>query len=82
MTNEAPTLEEADIGLSIEIQETEVANQSSDGVFSDEDIASLSTVVMLGRYNNIQKFIQFQLTVNVATLVINFIAVVTYGGPL
>ncbi|KAJ0742557.1 putative P-type Ca(2+) transporter [Helianthus annuus] len=80
MTNDAPTLEEADIGLSIGIQETEVANQSSDSVFSDEDIASLSTVVMSGRYNNIQKFIQFQLTVNVATLVINFMTVVTSGG--
>ncbi|KAJ0742560.1 putative P-type Ca(2+) transporter [Helianthus annuus] len=80
MTNDTSTLEEADIGLSIEIQETEVANQSSDSVFSDEDIASLSTVVMLGRYNNIQKFIQFQLTVNVATLVINFMTVATSGG--
>ncbi|KAM0027799.1 putative P-type Ca(2+) transporter [Helianthus debilis subsp. tardiflorus] len=38
---------------------------------------------MFGRYNNIQKFIQFQLMVNVATLVINFITVVTSGeAPL
>ncbi|KAJ0742347.1 putative P-type Ca(2+) transporter [Helianthus annuus] len=81
-TNDAPTLKEADIGLSMGIQGTEVAKQSSDIVILDDDIATISTVLMWGRcvYNNIQKFIQFQLTVNVAALVINFIAAVTSGG--
>ncbi|KAM0028395.1 putative P-type Ca(2+) transporter [Helianthus debilis subsp. tardiflorus] len=81
-TNDAPALKEADIGLSMGIQGTEVAKQSSDIVILDDDIASISTVLMWGRcvYNNIQKFIQFQLTVNVAALVINFIAAVTSGG--
>ncbi|KAL4558737.1 hypothetical protein LXL04_036939 [Taraxacum kok-saghyz] len=80
-TNDAPALKEADIGLSMGIQGTEVAKQSSDIVILDDDIASVSTVLMWGRcvYNNIQKFIQFQLTVNVAALVINFIAAVTAG---
>ncbi|KAI3806020.1 hypothetical protein L1987_21910 [Smallanthus sonchifolius] len=80
-TNDAPALKEADIGLSMGIQGTEVAKQSSDIVILDDDIASVSTVLMWGRcvYNNIQKFIQFQLTVNVAALVINFIAAVTSG---
>ncbi|XP_021984701.1 calcium-transporting ATPase 12, plasma membrane-type [Helianthus annuus] len=81
-TNDAPALKEADIGLSMGIQGTEVAKQSSDIVILDDDIATISTVLMWGRcvYNNIQKFIQFQLTVNVAALVINFIAAVTSGG--
>ncbi|PWA35655.1 hypothetical protein CTI12_AA607500 [Artemisia annua] len=81
-TNDAPALKEADIGLSMGIQGTEVAKQSSDIVILDDDIASVSTVLMWGRcvYNNIQKFIQFQLTVNVAALVINFIAAVTSGS--
>ncbi|KAI3749431.1 hypothetical protein L2E82_20043 [Cichorium intybus] len=80
-TNDAPALKEADIGLSMGIQGTEVAKQSSDIVILDDDIASVSTVLMWGRcvYNNIQKFIQFQLTVNVAALVINFIAAVSAG---
>nr|XP_043636890.1 calcium-transporting ATPase 12, plasma membrane-type-like [Erigeron canadensis] len=80
-TNDAPALKEADIGLSMGIQGTEVAKQSSDIVILDDDIASVSTVLMWGRcvYNNIQKFIQFQLTVNVAALVINFIAAVSSG---
>ncbi|PRQ35928.1 putative calcium-transporting ATPase [Rosa chinensis] len=80
-TNDAPALKEADIGLSMGIQGTEVAKESSDIVIMDDNFASVATVLMWGRcvYNNIQKFIQFQLTVNVAALVINFVAAVSAG---
>ncbi|KAL8548160.1 hypothetical protein ACS0TY_007470 [Phlomoides rotata] len=80
-TNDAPALKEADIGLSMGIQGTEVAKESSDIVILDDDFSSVATVLRWGRcvYNNIQKFIQFQLTVNVAALVVNFIAAVSAG---
>ncbi|XP_021899589.1 putative calcium-transporting ATPase 13, plasma membrane-type [Carica papaya] len=80
-TNDAPALKEADIGLSMGIQGTEVAKESSDIVILDDNFASVATVLRWGRcvYTNIQKFIQFQLTVNVAALVINFIAAVSAG---
>ncbi|KAK7245427.1 hypothetical protein RIF29_40273 [Crotalaria pallida] len=80
-TNDAPALKEADIGLSMGIQGTEVAKESSDIVILDDNFSSVATVLRWGRcvYNNIQKFIQFQLTVNVAALVINFIAAVSSG---
>ncbi|XVE73050.1 hypothetical protein DITRI_Ditri11bG0086700 [Diplodiscus trichospermus] len=80
-TNDAPALKEANIGLSMGIQGTEVAKESSDIVILDDNFSSVATVVRWGRcvYNNIQKFIQFQLTVNVAALVINFIAAVSAG---
>ncbi|CAH1417734.1 unnamed protein product [Lactuca virosa] len=80
-TNDAPALKEADIGLSMGIQGTEVAKESSDIVILDDDFASVAVVLRWGRcvYNNIQKFIQFQLTVNVAALVINFVAAVSAG---
>ncbi|XP_039155490.1 putative calcium-transporting ATPase 13, plasma membrane-type [Eucalyptus grandis] len=80
-TNDAPALKEADIGLSMGIQGTEVAKESSDIVILDDNFASVATVLQWGRcvYNNIQKFIQFQLTVNVAALVINFVAAVSSG---
>ncbi|KAE9617643.1 putative calcium-transporting ATPase [Lupinus albus] len=80
-TNDAPALKEADIGLSMGIQGTEVAKQSSDIVILDDNFASVATVLRWGRcvYNNIQKFIQFQLTVNVAALAINFVAAVSAG---
>ncbi|XVF57244.1 hypothetical protein PTKIN_Ptkin06aG0189200 [Pterospermum kingtungense] len=80
-TNDAPALKEADIGLSMGIQGTEVAKESSDIVILDDNFTSVATVLKWGRcvYNNIQKFIQFQLTVNVAALVINFVAAVSSG---
>ncbi|XP_057958372.1 putative calcium-transporting ATPase 13, plasma membrane-type [Malania oleifera] len=80
-TNDAPALKEADIGLSMGIQGTEVAKESSDIVILDDNFASVATVVKWGRcvYTNIQKFIQFQLTVNVAALTINFVAAVSSG---
>ncbi|XP_048333978.2 putative calcium-transporting ATPase 13, plasma membrane-type [Ziziphus jujuba] len=80
-TNDAPALKEADIGLSMGIQGTEVAKESSDIVILDDNFASVATALKWGRcvYNNIQKFIQFQLTMNVAALVINFVAAVSAG---
>ncbi|RVX21891.1 putative calcium-transporting ATPase 13, plasma membrane-type [Vitis vinifera] len=81
-TNDAPALKEADIGLSMGIQGTEVAKESSDIIILDDNFASVATVLRWGRcvYDNIQKFIQFQLTVNVAALVINFVAAVSAGA--
>ncbi|KAL5554547.1 hypothetical protein UlMin_041948 [Ulmus minor] len=80
-TNDAPALHEADIGLSMGIQGTEVAKESSDIIILDDNFASVVKVVRWGRsvYANIQKFIQFQLTVNVAALIINVVAAISSG---
>ncbi|KAA8525962.1 hypothetical protein F0562_007938 [Nyssa sinensis] len=80
-TKDAPALKESDIGLSMGIQGTEVAKESSDVVILDDNFTSVVTVLKWGRcvYNNIQKFIQFQLTVNVAALAINFVAALSSG---
>uniref|UniRef100_M8B293 Calcium-transporting ATPase n=1 Tax=Aegilops tauschii TaxID=37682 RepID=M8B293_AEGTA len=80
-TNDAPALHEADIGLSMGIQGTEVAKESSDIIILDDNFATLVRVVRWGRsvYANIQKFIQFQLTVNVAALIINVVSAVSSG---
>nr|CAB3453848.1 unnamed protein product [Digitaria exilis] len=71
-TNDGPALHEA---------RTEVAKESSDIIILDDDFTSVVKVVRWGRsvYANIQKFIQFQLTVNVAALVINVVAAVSSG---
>ncbi|KAL4652717.1 hypothetical protein ACB092_01G251500 [Castanea dentata] len=80
-TNDAPALHEADIGLAMGISGTEVAKESSDIVILDDNFATVVKVVRWGRsvYANIQKFIQFQLTVNVAALIINVVAAVSSG---
>ena len=84
-TNDAPALKEADVGLSMGIQGTEVAKESSDIVILDDNFASVAKILRWGRcvYKNIQKFIQFQLTVNVAAITINLVAVIYVSkGPL
>lgn len=80
-TNDAPALHEADIGLAMGIQGTEVAKENSDIIILDDNFASVVKVVRWGRsvFANIQKFIQFQLTVNVAALVINVVAAISSG---
>ncbi|XP_051131349.1 calcium-transporting ATPase 10, plasma membrane-type-like [Andrographis paniculata] len=80
-TNDAPALHEADIGLAMGIQGTEVAKESSDIIILDDNFSSVVKVVRWGRsvYANIQKFIQFQLTVNVAALIINVVAALSSG---
>ncbi|KAK9284546.1 hypothetical protein L1049_023721 [Liquidambar formosana] len=73
-TNDAPALHEADIGLAMGIAGTEVAKESADVIILDDNFSTIVTVAKWGRsvYINIQKFVQFQLTVNVVALIVNF----------
>ncbi|KAF5738253.1 calcium-transporting ATPase 2 plasma membrane-type isoform X1 [Tripterygium wilfordii] len=84
-TNDAPALHEADIGLAMGIAGTEVAKESADVVILDDNFSTIVTVAKWGRsvYINIQKFVQFQLTVNVVALIVNFSsACLTGNAPL
>lgn len=68
-TNDAPALNYADVGLAMGTG-TAVAKEASDIILLDDSFASVTTAVRWGRsiYQNIQKFIQFQLTINVVAL--------------
>ncbi|GJP52837.1 hypothetical protein CLOM_g11924 [Closterium sp. NIES-68] len=81
-TNDAPALYEADIGLSMGLSGTEVAKESSDIIILDDNFASIVRVVRWGRsvFASIQKYIQFQLTVNICALSLNFITALTDGA--
>ncbi|RLN29197.1 putative calcium-transporting ATPase 4, plasma membrane-type [Panicum miliaceum] len=84
-TNDAPALHEADIGLAMGIAGTEVAKESADVIVLDDNFTTIINVAKWGRavYINIQKFVQFQLTVNIVALVINFVsACITGSAPL
>ncbi|KAL2466005.1 putative calcium-transporting ATPase 11 [Abeliophyllum distichum] len=84
-TNDAPALHEADIGLAMGISGTEVAKESADVIVLDDNFATIVNVARWGRavYINIQKFVQFQLTVNIVALMINFIsACISGSAPL
>eukprot|EP00741_Cyanophora_paradoxa_P022040 tig00021433_g21276.t1 len=84
-TNDAPALKEADVGLAMGISGTEVAKEAADVILMDDNFTSIVKAVMWGRcvYDNIRKFVQFQLTVNVCALTVAFISAVTgKGRPL
>jgi len=71
-TNDAPALNAAHVGLSMG-DGTSVAKEASDIIILDNSFASISRAVMWGRslYQNIQRFILFQLTINaVACLIV------------
>jgi Ca2+-transporting ATPase len=77
-TNDVPALIAADVGLAMGKCGTELAKEASDIVVLDDDFKSIERSVVWGRcvYNNISRFLQYQLTANVATLFISFLAAV------
>ncbi|KAG9454755.1 hypothetical protein H6P81_007659 [Aristolochia fimbriata] len=81
-TNDAPALHEADIGLAMGIAGTEVAKENADVIILDDNFSTIVNVAKWGRavYRNIQKFVQFQLTVNVVALVVNFVSACVIGS--
>ncbi|MBQ2210976.1 MAG: calcium-translocating P-type ATPase, PMCA-type [Prevotella sp.] len=72
-TNDAPALNRAHVGLSLG-SGTSVAKQASDITLIDDSFRSIVQAVMWGRslYKNIQRFIFFQLVVNVTALLLVF----------
>lgn len=70
-TNDAPALKRADVGLAMG-SGTAVAKEASDIILLDDSFTSIVNAVNWGRslYQNIQRFILFQLTINVAALCI------------
>ncbi len=74
-TNDAPSLKKADVGLAMGVAGTEVAKEASKIVLLDDSFGTIVKAVSWGRslYENIQRFVQFQLTINVSALTIAFL---------
>jgi Ca2+-transporting ATPase len=74
-TNDAPALKKADVGLAMGLSGTEVAKEASKIVLLDDAFGTIVHGVLWGRalYENIQRFVQFQLTINVSALAIAFL---------
>ena len=70
--NDAPALKHADIGVAMGISGTEVSKEASDMILLDDSFSTIIKAVEWGRglYDNFQRFIQFQLTVNVASVLV------------
>ena len=83
-TNDAPALKAAQVGLSMG-DGTSVAKEASDITILDNSFSSIVQAVMWGRslYRNIQRFLMFQLTINVVACAIVLIgSLIGTGSPL
>lgn len=74
--NDSLALKVADVGISMGVRGTDVAKEASDIVLVDDNFGSIVRAVHWGRtlYENVQKFIQFQLTINLSALAIAFLS--------
>merc|ERR1711967_118097 len=81
--NDAPALKQADIGVAMGIQGTEVAKGAADMILRDDNFCSIVTAVEKGRviYAGIQKFVAFIMSVHIAEVIQIFFCIVT-GIPV
>lgn len=84
-TNDAPALSKADVGFGMGITGTQVCKAAADIIITDDSFTAVVNACSWGRnvFDNIQRFLQFQLTVNVNALITVFIcSALMKGTPL
>ena len=73
-TNDAPALSKSDVGFAM-FAGTDIAKEASDIIIIDNNFSSIVTAIIYGRniYDNIRKFLQFQLSVNFCACILVFV---------
>lgn len=70
------------LSITVNLHVLQVAKENADVIVMDDNFATIVNVTRWGRavYINIQKFVQFQLTVNVVALMLNFVSACVSGN--
>jgi Ca2+-transporting ATPase len=82
--NDAPAIKNADVGIAMGITGTEVSKEAADIVLLDDSFATIAKSVKWGRsiYENFRRFIVFQLTVNLSTVIVVLASILFgFGAP-
>ncbi|KAK2612614.1 plasma membrane calcium [Conoideocrella luteorostrata] len=77
-TNDGPALRTADVGFSMGISGTDVAQEASSIVLMDDNFSSIVKAIEWGRSINdvVKKFLHFQLTVNITAVTLTFVSAI------
>ena len=75
-SNDGPALKSADVGFSMGLSGTDIAKEASSIVLMDDNFASIVNAIEWGRSINesIRKFLQFQLCVNITTVILTLVS--------
>ena len=78
---DAPALKQADVGIAMAINGTEVARETSDVIILDDNFCSIINGVLWGRNipTSIKKYLQFLITMNLVIVVLTFFGSIFYG---
>lgn len=82
--NDAPAIKHADVGIAMGISGSEITKETADVVLLDDSFATVVKTVSFGRnvYRNLQRFILFQLSVNISALMfITICAILGLSAP-
>lgn len=82
--NDAPAIRHADVGIAMGVTGAEITKEASDVVLLDDSFSTVVKAICFGRnvYRNLQRFIMFQLSVNVSAVAVIIVSLLFgYSAP-